>query len=86
MVELLRGTLAGTVNAEAVQIDARAISLPDASVDAVVMRMGLMLVDDPVAVLRECRRVLVPGGRLAVAVWAGARAQPLDDIRRDGHA
>jgi SAM-dependent methyltransferase len=76
MVELLRAALAGTGNAEVAQLDARATGLPDGSVDAVVMRMGLMLVDDPSAVLRECRRVLAPAGRLGVAVWAGPEHNP----------
>jgi SAM-dependent methyltransferase len=38
--------------------------------------MGLMLIDDPAAALRECRRVLVPGGRIGVAVWAGPEHNP----------
>jgi SAM-dependent methyltransferase len=76
MVALLRHTLAGVDNAEVAQLDALDTGLPSASLDAVVMRMGLMLVDDPQAVLREARRVLVPGGRIAVAVWAAPEHNP----------
>jgi SAM-dependent methyltransferase len=45
------------------------IDLPTASVDVILCRWGLMLIDDPAAAAQECRRVLAPGGRLAVAVW-----------------
>ena len=51
-------------------IHGHAESLPvaDASVDAVVSQFGMMFFDDRVAALRDMQRVLVPGGRLAVAV------------------
>jgi SAM-dependent methyltransferase len=76
MVELLRATLAGAVNVDVAQLDALDTGLPSAGVDAVLMRMGLMLVGDPLAALRECRRVLVEGGRIGVAVWAGPEHNP----------
>lgn len=50
--------------------DAAALSFPDASFDCVVFRWGLMLVPDMDAAARELARVLRPGGRAAVAVWA----------------
>jgi SAM-dependent methyltransferase len=76
MVELQRTTLAGLDNAEVAQLDAFDTGLPAGSFDAVVFRMGLMLIDEPDRVLRECHRVLAPGGRLAVAVWAGPEHNP----------
>lgn len=48
--------------------DARALPLPGDSVDTVFSSMGLMLVDPVEKALAEIRRVLVPGGVLAVLV------------------
>src|SRR5262245_59249593 len=55
---------------------AEALPLPDASIDAVVSQFGLMFFDDRVAALREMRRVLRPGGRLAVAVCDAVECSP----------
>jgi SAM-dependent methyltransferase len=52
------------------------IDLPTASVDAVLCRWGLMLSVDPSTAAREMRRVLRPGGRLALAVWADPADNP----------
>jgi len=57
-------------------MDMQDIDLPDASVDGVVSRYGYMLVPDPPLALRETRRVLRPGGRLAFATWAPAKLNP----------
>jgi len=56
-------------NVEFQVLNAEWIDLPVASVDAVLCRWGYMLMADPVAALRETRRVLVSGGRLALAAW-----------------
>ncbi len=52
------------------------LDLPVASVDAVLCRWGYMLMADPLAALTETRRVLRPGGRLALAVWDAPTANP----------
>jgi SAM-dependent methyltransferase len=48
---------------------------PDASIDVVLCQQGLQFMPDRAAVVREVRRVLVPGGVFAAAVWD--REQPL---------
>ena len=58
------------------QGSADALPFPDQSFDAVVSQFGLMFFPDPVAGLREMMRVLVPGGRLAVAVWGSLDVTP----------
>ena len=53
-------------------LDLMAIDLPDGSVDGVLCRFAIMLVDDPGAAVAEIARVLRPGGRVALAVWASS--------------
>jgi len=64
-----RAAAQGVENVELRRLELEWIDLPAASVDAVLCRWGLMLAVDPAAAARECRRVLRPGGRIALAVW-----------------
>jgi len=66
-----RGAELGISNADYRVLDAQAMDLADASFDGVICRWGFMLMPDPAAALRECRRVLAPGGRLVFAVFTG---------------
>jgi SAM-dependent methyltransferase len=58
------------------------IDLPTASVDGVLCRFGYMLLVDPEAALRETRRVLKPGGRVAFAVWDALERNPWVGVLR----
>jgi SAM-dependent methyltransferase len=49
--------------------DFTALGLRDHSADAVMCIDAIQFSDRPVATLRECRRILASGGRLAVTAW-----------------
>jgi SAM-dependent methyltransferase len=72
----VRAAELGLTNVEFQTWNAEWIDLPVASVDAVLCRWGYMLMADPLAALTETRRVLRPGGRVALAVWDAASANP----------
>lgn len=71
-----RGAELGIHNADYRVLDGQAMDLPDASFDGVICRWGFMLMPDLAAALRECRRVLVPGGRLVFAVFTSQEENP----------
>jgi ubiquinone/menaquinone biosynthesis C-methylase UbiE len=54
---------------ETLQADAQRLPLPDACADAAMLVSMLHHVEDPVAALAEAKRILRPGGRLALMVW-----------------
>jgi SAM-dependent methyltransferase len=78
MVEVARhrGAELGHRNVDYRVMDAERIELESDSVDGVLCRFGYMLMANPAAALAETRRVLRPGGRLALAVWAAAERNP----------
>ena len=75
-----RGAELGITNADYRTLDAQAMDLGDASFDGVLCRWGFMLMPDPAAALRECRRILVPGGRLVFAVFTGPEKNPFASV------
>jgi SAM-dependent methyltransferase len=72
----------GATNVELRTMQAEWIDLPAASVDGVLCRFGYMLLLDPEAALRETRRVLKPGGRVALAVWGEMDRNPWFEVVR----
>jgi ubiquinone/menaquinone biosynthesis C-methylase UbiE len=66
----------GVTNVEFKQLQLEWIDMEAASVDVILCRWGVMLTVDPAAALRECRRVLKPGGRCVLAVWDLAENNP----------
>jgi SAM-dependent methyltransferase len=85
MVEAAREHAAelGVENVELRPMQAEWIDLPAASVDGVLSRFGYMLLVDPEAALRETRRVLKPGGKVALAVWAPLQDNPWMGVVRE---
>src|SRR4051795_10839374 len=78
MIEAARGRAeeVGATNVELRPMEAEWIDLPTATVDGVLCRWGYMLLADPEAALRETRRVLRSGGRVALAAWAAPEHNP----------
>jgi ubiquinone/menaquinone biosynthesis C-methylase UbiE len=82
MVEVARrrGDELGLGNVDYRVIDAERIELDSGSVDGVLCQSTYMLVADPAAALAETRRVLRPGGRLALSVWGAPERNPWASI------
>lgn len=71
-----RGAELGLGNVAVRRLDLERIDEPDASYDVVLCREGLMFALEPGRAVGEIRRVLRPGGRAAVAVWAARERNP----------
>lgn len=78
MVEVARRRAAqlGLANVDHRVMDAESIELDADSIDGVLCRFGYMLMAEPAAALAETRRVLRPGGRVALAVWSAPERNP----------
>lgn len=75
--DISQGQLACCPDLIRVAADGEALPFADASLDRVLCGLGLMLFPDDQAALREIRRVLKPGGLLALSVWGCAADVPL---------
>jgi demethylmenaquinone methyltransferase/2-methoxy-6-polyprenyl-1,4-benzoquinol methylase len=76
MLRLARRKIQGAALEARVRIargDATAIPLSDAAVDAAMVAFGIRNVVDPVRACEELRRVLRPGGRLAILEFGAPR-------------
>jgi SAM-dependent methyltransferase len=69
-----RAAALGLDNVHTLTLDLDGLDQPDQAFDVVLCREGLMFALDPAQAVAEIRRVLRPGGRVALAVW-GPRAR-----------
>ncbi len=67
----------GLTNVSTRVMDAGQLELPDNAFDAVICRLGLMLMPHRKTALSEIYRVLKPGGKLAALVWSLPEHNPL---------
>jgi SAM-dependent methyltransferase len=67
---------AGLANMNFVVADAEELQFPSASFDRVTSRLGVMYFVDVQRALAEIKRVLVPGGILALQVWGPPEESP----------
>jgi SAM-dependent methyltransferase len=75
-----RAEALGVSNVRFRQVDAQSIDVDAATLDGVLCRWGYMLMPDGEAALRDTRRVLKPGARVALAAWAGAPENPWSSL------
>jgi ubiquinone/menaquinone biosynthesis C-methylase UbiE len=71
-----RGAELGLGNVAFRRLELERIDEPAAAYDVVLCREGLMFALEPGRAVAEIRRVLRPGGRAAVAVWAARERNP----------
>ena len=71
---------AGVTNIETRVMNAENIELESDSFDAVICRIALMLFPNPAKALNGMRRVVKPGGRVAVMVYSGLEKNPYHEI------
>lgn len=71
-----RSSALGLENIEFREADAEELQVPEEGFDAVLCRFGLMFFPDLGRALQRMRAALVPGGRLAAAVWGPPERTP----------
>jgi SAM-dependent methyltransferase len=71
-----RAAALGLGNVRPLTLDLDDLDQPDQAYDVVLCREGLMFAFDPGHAVTEIRRVLRPGGRVAVAVWGPPARNP----------
>ena len=72
-----RAAAEGLPDLLAAACDAEHLSFGDGTFDVALIGLGLFIFPEPGKALAELRRVLRPGGRLALSVWGPREAVPL---------
>ena len=83
MLALAQRKFSSSQNIEWQEADAGALPFSDSSFDAVVCQFGLMFVPDKESAIRECYRVLGPGGVFLFNVWDSMERNPFAKIAHE---
>jgi SAM-dependent methyltransferase len=75
-----RARQAGATNVAFRTMDAEQLELPDTSFDAVTCACGIIFFPDVHRALAEVRRVLKPGGPIAIVVWGEPAKSPFATV------
>ena len=73
---------AALTNVETRIMDAENLDLDEDSFDVIICRFGLMLLSNPPKALREMRRVLRAGGKVASLVFSAVEKNPYEGVPR----
>ena len=79
MLAVARTRVPGEAPVEWYEASAEALPLSDAAFDLVLCQQGLQFFPDKPAAIREFRRVLAPGGRVALSVWRTLEHNPVHE-------
>lgn len=80
LLELARARADGLDQVSFIEADAAALDLPEAAVDGLFSRFGVMGFADPAAAFANFRRMIRPGGRLAFVCWRAFAQNQLDHL------
>jgi SAM-dependent methyltransferase len=75
-----RATAMGLTNVAFQEMDAEVLDVPERGFDAIVCRWGLMFLPNLETTLQRVMTKLVPGGRLAAAIWDIPAHAPLVNL------
>lgn len=76
LIDEARRRAEGHPNVSFVCADAATVALEDAPYDRLISRFGSMFFADPHAAFANLHRMLKPGGRIDLAIWAAPRDNP----------
>ena len=83
MLAVARTRVPGEAPVEWYEASAEALPLPDAAFDLVLCQQGLQFFPDKPGAIREFRRVLALGGRVALSVWRTLEHNPVQEAMNE---
>jgi ubiquinone/menaquinone biosynthesis C-methylase UbiE len=83
MLTVARTRIPGEAPVEWYEASAEALPFSDAAFDLILCQQGLQFFPDKPGAIREFRRVLAPGGRVALSVWRTLEHNPVQETMNE---